>query len=391
MLCSIAENKLSYDLLQSKLEHDPNINQALANYAMFGGMEPFKKGIANMLEKYVFHCAANTVNTQHLCVGAGTTALLEGIFFALCDQGDSVIIPSPMYPAFVTDARVRAGVKVIPASLTDTAAAAEGKVAFKINVEELERAYQKGKDEGSPVKAVVLCSPNNPTGTVFSSDELNEVIAFCRKHNIHLISDEIYALSIFGEKPFVSVYELLDGKLGNDIHIVSGFSKDFCLNGYRAGYIYTQNAQLLRYLYKEYVFFQCSNPVQSVLANILNDDAFLGNFIQENQKRLKSHYALTLQLLKEQNIPYIDSDSGMYLLLDVRQLLKEQTFDAELPVWCELFKQSKVLVNSGKSTLGDVPGLFRFIFCHKEPQLRIAIQRLGKAYNNILATTSKSV
>ncbi|EFA75542.1 1-aminocyclopropane-1-carboxylate synthase [Heterostelium album PN500] len=383
IFCSIAENKLCYDLLKPKLEHDPNLSQLLANYSMFGGMACFKKSITTMLENYVFKCAAGEVSPNHLLVGAGTTCLLEALFFGLFEPEDYVMIPSPMYQAFVTDARVRARVKVLPVSMTSIDSA-NGDISFRLSVAEFEKVYAHAVATGAKVKGVLLCSPNNPTGTIFGHEELLSIVDFCKEKQIHLISDEIYSLSMFSDKPFTSIYQVLAGALGDSVHIVSGFSKDFCVNGYRAGYVYTQNAKLMHYLMKSSVFFSCSNPVQSTLKNILTDQPYLKNYIETNQSRLKQHYELTTKLLDENNIPYLKSESGMYLMLDLRRVMKDITFESEIKVWEEIFDNAKVLINPGKTCMFDQPGFYRFIFTQPEPVLRLAIERIAKVYNNLL-------
>eukprot|EP01133_Synstelium_polycarpum_P015403 gene15403-18267_t len=246
----------------------------------------------------------------------------------------------------------------------------------------MEEIYRQAKEQGANVKAVILCSPNNPTGTVFSRQELQSVIDWCRDKKIHLVSDEIYALSTFNassERPFVSVYELCDGKLGDNIHILSGFSKDFCVNGYRAGYIYSQNTRLLAYVSKISVFFSTSNPVQSTLANILLDDEFLSTFITTNQSRLLSAYEYATLQLKQHNIPYVETRSGFFIWLDLRLCLQENTFDAEMALWEQIF-DARVLLNPGKSCLSDTPGFFRFIFTHQNSTLKTGIERIAKVY-----------
>ncbi|EGG24921.1 1-aminocyclopropane-1-carboxylate synthase [Cavenderia fasciculata] len=341
----IAENTLCYDLLRGKLECDPNIKQSLTQYSEFGGINTFRQAIANLLEHKIFRCESGDVDPKQIIVGSGCTSLLEALFYGLCDSGDSIIIPSPMYPSFVHDARMRANVKIEPASMTIDDGL--GNIRFALRMDKFDEAWKKVEAEGGKVKAVLLCNPNNPTGQLFSSDELLELIEWCRVRQIHLISDEIYALSTFStSNHFVSAYNVVNGRMGDNIHIISGFSKDFCLNGYRAGYIYSQNNNLVNYIKQISPFFTCSNAVQSILTNILTDKPFLSSFIHSNQARLKSAYTKTICYLKEAGIPYVESQGGMFLLLDMRCCMAEITFEEEMRVWDALY-DAKVLVNPG--------------------------------------------
>eukprot|EP01133_Synstelium_polycarpum_P004228 gene4228-4930_t len=341
-----------YDVLEPKLVHDPNLAQPITAY---GGVAAYKQGIATMLETHIFKCPPRTLNTNNIVISAGCTSLNEAMSFALCDEDDWIIIPSPLYSGFIQDARMRSRVKVVPASMVEHCD--DGSVKFTLATGPLEEVYQQAQTQGAVVKALMLCSPNNPTGTVFSKDQLLATIEWCRQKKVHLVSDEIYALSTFDqEMPFTSVYELCQGDLGDNIHIISSFSKDFCLNGYRAGYLYSQNTKLITYITKASMYFSCPNPVQSTLANILNDTTFLANYIDLNKSRLRSAYNYASLLFKEHD---------------------------EMALW-EKMLDARVVVTPGQFSLNDQPGFFRFIFTHRPPIIKIGIERIAKVYKECL-------
>eukprot|EP01132_Coremiostelium_polycephalum_P002169 gene2169-2669_t len=330
---SISENRLCYDLLEPFLNVVPGLCQGLTNYTKLG---------------------------EHLFVGPGASCLLEAMFFSICDENDWVICPSPLYSAFVSLAKVRANVKIVPVGMNFESK--EGTFEFKINREELEKVWLKANQENAKISALLLCNPNNPTGTVYSYQELEDVVKFCRSKKIHLISDEIYALSVFGdEKQFTSIYQVVNGELNDDIHILSGFSKDFGL-----------------------IVFSSSSTVQTTITQILNNQEFLDLFIQTNRKRLKESYNFTISLLNQYGIPFVKSDSGLFLLLDFRKTLKENSFNEEMRVWEKIFDDAKILINPGQSLLFDRPGYFRFIFSHNPSNVKVALERIGKVYNELI-------
>jgi len=97
------------------------------------------------------------------------------------------------------------------------------------------------RHSGQSVKALLLCSPNNPLGFMFTREELENIVSWTRQNGLQLIVDEIYGLSVFSKSSkLVSIGSVLD-ELGDDVHFVWSFSKDFCMSGLRAGVIYTEN------------------------------------------------------------------------------------------------------------------------------------------------------
>jgi 1-aminocyclopropane-1-carboxylate synthase len=101
------------------------------------------------------------------------------------------------------------------------------------------------KSEGKTIRAVLLCNPQNPLGFCYPRETLLEYLRFVERHGLHLISDEIYALSIFDNpdfqdpQPFISILSIdARGEAGCDparVHMLYGMSKDLCAAGLRAG------------------------------------------------------------------------------------------------------------------------------------------------------------
>ena len=130
-------------------------------------------------------------------------------------------------------------------------------------IHKFETTYKEATDKGIRVKGVLLCNPNNPLGRCYSRETLSAVAQFCRKKDLHLISDEVYAISSFtspavGEEVkndpdtldgFTSALSIpnLDGE---NIHVTYGASKDFGMGGMRLGFLVTRNEQLKQLMKK---------------------------------------------------------------------------------------------------------------------------------------------
>lgn len=147
------------------------------------------------------------------------------------------------YCAFQDDVNKRAGLKVKAAHTEHP--------QYELTEAILQRAYDEAVAEGSQVKMLLICHPCNPMGKVYSKETLQMCMEWCAAKKIHFVSDEIYAASVFPGESFTSVAALCHEKnpthteyMGNYVHILWAFSKDFSLSGFRAGILFTHNKKL---------------------------------------------------------------------------------------------------------------------------------------------------
>jgi 1-aminocyclopropane-1-carboxylate synthase len=174
----------------------------------------------------------------------------------LCDPGDVFLIARPYYSGcpcgsldlaahavadgFDGDLTIRAKAEVVGVDVGPDFASPSTLDAFEEAIRELTQA-------GKKVRAVMLCNPNNPLGFNYPRETLVAYAAFCERHNLHLVSDEIYALSQFrniqaGEKERVGFTSILNIDLMKEagcnparVHVLYGIAKDFGMNGLRIG------------------------------------------------------------------------------------------------------------------------------------------------------------
>lgn len=194
----------------------------------------------------------STVESKYLTVTPGAAAGLDALLYTLCNDGDAVLVPTPywcMYPLAKDNAQ--------DAKLSSLAGydafftAHSGVIPIGVDVsnfedslgptliDALEDALRASERK---VRALVLSNPHNPLGKCYSKDMLQLCVKFCEKHDIHLISDEVFALSEF-ESPdltagpkFTSILSVDPKLLGADpnrIHFIWSLSKDFAASGIR--------------------------------------------------------------------------------------------------------------------------------------------------------------
>ncbi len=152
------------------------------------------------------------------------SGLAEGVFDALnaiLDEGDEILLPDPIWPNYIDVAHL-AGAKVVPFVLKE-------ENDFQIDMEEL---YSKVTEK---TKAIVLISPNNPTGSVLTKETFKKIADFAIEKNLFVVSDEIYERIVYdGEEPF-SIGSL-PGMRERTITL-NGFSKAYSMTGWRLGYV----------------------------------------------------------------------------------------------------------------------------------------------------------
>ena len=206
---------------------------------------------------------------------------------------------------------------IIPSNLT----------TCSITIDDLDNAYNNAISKGHPPKAIIITNPNNPLGKIYTKNELLIFINYCNMKSIHLIVDEIYALSVFdndvnNDDKFQSVTTILENKLNDNVHVIWGLSKDFGVSGLRAGFLYTQNKLLLASLSNFNMAFEVSNIVQEIYEDILSDHAFIKDYLALNSKLIQESYVLLTTGLNKLKIPFFHCHAGIFLFVDMSHLLK---------------------------------------------------------------------
>lgn len=161
-----------------------------------------------------------TYDENQIYVGNGAKQVLYNIFMATLNEGDEVIVPSPYWVSYTEQIKIAGGEPVTAVTTEDT--------DFKLTPELL-KAHMTEK-----TKMLVLNSPNNPTGTVYTQDELQQLADVLAETEIIIVVDEIYEVLTYGT-PHVSIASLND-KIKAQTIIVNGVSKSHAMTGWRVGY-----------------------------------------------------------------------------------------------------------------------------------------------------------
>jgi len=186
-------------------------------YTPAAGIPRLKEAIARKLETE----NGLRYSPEQVIVSVGAKQAIFNAVFCLFGPGDEVLVPNPYwvsYPPIVNFARAKT--RYVKASR---------EADFRITPADLEAAVT------DRTRGLILNSPNNPSGTRYSREELHAIWSFCHERSIWIISDEIYEKIIYGDQPFVSIAGVSDESHQNAV-VVNGFSKAYSMTGWRLGY-----------------------------------------------------------------------------------------------------------------------------------------------------------
>ncbi|XP_041354153.1 1-aminocyclopropane-1-carboxylate synthase-like protein 1 [Gigantopelta aegis] len=259
----VCEEMLSQKLTDLKVEKEDTIQ---LYYPDLKGIISFRRRLKVFLQE-MFN-SVNEINTEELVVMNGTTSILEVLAYCLAERGDCFLVPSPYYYRIKNDFEERAGIVCYEIPLYSSKIAGK---SFQLSGSALETAYRQAKDEGKSVKGVVLINPHNPLGDVYSKSDLHRFLLFAAQHQLHVILDEIYALSVFDEQTTFSSVLSLSVPDPQRTHFIWGFSKDLGLSGYRCGVLYSRNKDVIRYATQVAIYHLTPPLVQLKLEKLITD------------------------------------------------------------------------------------------------------------------------
>ncbi len=363
-LC-IAENKLMQDLLLPRIaECGPPPHHVLEYDAMIGNLD-FRTRLGRFMgERFL----GRSFPPEQIAVLAGAGTVLESLFYVLADPGDAVLIPTPSYAGFWADLAVRDSLQIVTVD-----GASDG--GFRLTTDALDAALAAA---GRPVRALLFTNPNNPLGRVSTTTEIEAVLDWAEHHALHVVFDEIYALSVFGNTPFTSVASLRP-TLGDRIHIVWAFSKDFGASGLRCGVLVTENEAVMSAV-DAIAYWGCvSGHTQWLLGELIDDRAWSDRYLDELRRRLGDAFGRVSKALDTQAVDHLPAEAGIFVLCDMRSLMEERTWAAEERLWRRMLDVARINLTPGAACRIAEPGFLRVCYAAAPIEAVVAgIERLER-------------
>ncbi len=362
---AVAENKLVWELLRPRLHEPRDVPLDAVCYDQMIGNRGFRENLARFMGRTFL---GREVEPAHVAALAGSGSVLEILFYALGDPGDGVLVHTPSYAGFWADLETRDALSIVPVHT-------HSEDGFRLTTDLLDAALAGAE---RPVKALLYTNPNNPLGSVASAGEVEMVIDWTARRGLHLVLDEVYALSVFGDTPFVSGASLLPS-LGEGVHIVWAFSKDFGASGLRCGVLITENESLMAAVDGLAYWSVVSGDTQHLLSGMVADDEWVDGYLAAMQGGLRNAYAATTAALSDEGIPFVPAEAGFFLLVDLRGFMEASTWEAEDALWRRILEGANVNITPGSACHNGEPGFLRLCFATEPSEaVATAVRRMAR-------------
>jgi len=276
------------------------MNKGLTGYTAASGIPELKKAICDKLQKD----NGLEYSADQIIVSNGAKHSIYNALQAICNPGDEVLVGIPYWVSYPELVKMADAEPVF----------IEGKEEdeFKMTPESIKKKIT------SKTKAILLNSPGNPTGTVYTKEELRAIAELMAEHNIIVISDEIYEKLIYGNEPHVSVASFNE-KIKDLTIVVNGLSKGYAMTGWRIGYT-ASNKQIAKIM-GNIQSHATSNPntmAQYASVEALEgDQSSLENMKVEFNKRRK----FMVKRINEINgVSCIEPKGAFYVMMNIKEL-----------------------------------------------------------------------
>lgn len=339
------------------------LQQGKTYYTANAGLEELRRAIAGYTKRKI---GVEYDPTAEVFVTVGGSEAIDGALRVILDPGDEVIYTEPCYVSYMPCIALADGV---PVSIK-----LKNENRFKLTPEELEAAITP------KTKAVLLSFPSNPTGAVMTREDLERIAPIIEKHDLLVISDEIYSELTYNGLEHVSIASL-PGMRDRTV-VINGFSKAFAMTGWRLGYA-TGPADIIKQMIKVHQFSIMCAPTVSQYAAV---EAM--NNGDEDVERMRESYdqrrRYLLNELKKMGLPCFEPEGAFYIFPDIREFgMTSEEFATEL------LRSEKLAVVPGDAFGESGEGFIRISYAYSLKELREAIRRLGAFVEKLRTNNQK--
>ncbi|MED3646051.1 pyridoxal phosphate-dependent aminotransferase [Halalkalibacterium halodurans] len=333
-----------------------SMEEGHTKYTPSGGLPKLKEAI---IEKFK-QDQGLTYTAKEIIVGTGAKHVLYTLFQALLNEGDEVIIPSPYWVSYPEQVKLAGGEPVF----------VEGKESndFKLTPAQLEPVLTER------TKAIIINSPSNPTGSLYTQEELAALGEVCLKHNVLIISDEIYEKLVYDGAKHTSVAEI-SPQLKENTVVINGVSKSHSMTGWRIGY--AAGPEALIQAMTNLASHSTSNPTTSAqygaIAAYTEDDGSVEKMRVAFEERLHTIYD---KLVAIPGVSCVKPKGAFYLFPNVKEaaaLTGHETVDDFVKV---LLEEEKVALVPGSGF--GAPDNVRLSYATSLELLEAAIDRISR-------------
>lgn len=328
-------------------------------YATTWGSQTIREALARKQK----HFSGMDVDpNQEIVVTCGGTEAMMAAMLTVCNPGDKVVVFSPFYENYGADA-ILSGAEPIYVPLVPP--------AFSFNPDVLEDAFRQ-----PGVKALILCNPSNPSGKVFTREELTIIADLAKKYDLYVITDEVYEHILY--KPHEHVYMATLPGMRERTIICSSLSKTYSITGWRIGYVIA-SPDITERVKKVHDFLTIGAAAPLMEAVVVGL-----NFGDEYYEELQQHYTHMKELfcggLRNIGLSFVEPQGAYYVMVDISEFGYGNDYDFAV----DLARRVGVGSVPGSSFFKeDVHDYVRFHFAKKDETLKAALDRLAEIRNKM--------
>lgn len=320
-------------------------------YADSRGSQSFRQALAR---KQTHFMGLEIDPNAHITATCGGTEAMLLAILAVCNPGDKVIVFSPFYETYSPDLAL-AGAQPLIISLCPP--------NFILDKNELRGAFQQG------ARALILCNPSNPSGKVFTPDELHMIAELAQEYDAFVITDDVYEHIVY--KPYQHTYISTQPGMFDRTIACGSLSKTYSITGWRLGYVLAPTT-ITEAIHKLHTYINLSTP-----APLLEAAATALSFPYTYYDQLLSEYTLRRDLLlgylDKAGLPYIAPQGAYFVLVDITPT----NFDDDIAFCHWLVKEIGIAAVPGSSFFYEpVKNLIRLNFAKKVDTLNEAGRRI---------------
>ena len=338
------------------------IEADLNQYAPSSGLPRLREAVAATWQAF----GRRSIDPQtEVTVASGATEVLFAAIQALIDPGDEVVLFEPFYDAYVPDILMAGGqpryVTLYPPDATHS--------AWWFDNAALAQAFS------SRTKAILLNTPQNPTGKVFTTSELLQIAKLAHAHDVIVIADEVYDQLVFSETEHVSIATL--PTMWERTLTINSIGKTFSLTGWKVGYAVGPahlNAALRSA--HQWVTFATATPLQAASAVAL-EQALTNDYYTTFRAEYGERLALLREMLEMAGLPTLPVEGSYFIMADLRET--GFASDAEFCRWLtKIVGVAAIPPSAFYANAEETPLLARFCFAKELATIRAAGERLQR-------------
>ena len=297
------------------------INAGFTKYTAASGITELKQAVCDKFKKF----NGLDYEPDQIVISNGGKHSLTNVFTALLNEGDEVIIPAPYWLSYPEIVKLAGGVPVFVSGNKEH--------GYKVSVEQLKSVTT------SKTKALILNTPSNPTGMIYTEEELRQIADYVVESDIYVVSDEMYENLVYNGKKHVSI-----ASFGEEIYkrtiTVSGLAKSYAMTGWRIGY--TGSTKEIAKLMGSVQSHQTSNPnsiaQKAALEALTSDQSAVDMMTKEFDNRRKYMYE---RVSRMKYVSTLEPDGAFYLFIDCSGVLNKSYKGKKIESIAEM---SKILI-----------------------------------------------